>query len=132
MDKWNTWHFYKLYMTLTKLGTEHKNEAGVCCNIGDLYEINLKLTSREISLINNTHFICLIVLIFCTEDGSDTAVLCTKSQNEWTIEKYIRDRRYVCVIWVKMSFGDILHYKNPCVQQIACIIYGIYDMHQKT
>ena len=92
MDKWNTWRFYELYMTLTKLGTEHTNGAGVYCKLGDLYEIYIKLKSREISFINNTHFSCLIVLIFCTENGSHTAVLCTKSQSDWTIEKLIRDR----------------------------------------
>ena len=35
---------------------------------------------------NNSLFIYLIILKFCTEHGSDTAMLCAKFQNNFTSE----------------------------------------------
>ena len=37
---------------------------------------HLKLKPREISFIHDTRFSCLIVLTFCTEHGTDIALLC--------------------------------------------------------
>ena len=46
----------------------------------------LKPTSHEILLAHNFFVSCPIFLKFCAEHGSDTAVICTKFQQDWTIE----------------------------------------------
>ena len=48
---------------------------------------HMGLKFQEISFVHNIHFSCQIILKICTEDGSDTAVLCTKFQNDLTNEK---------------------------------------------
>ena len=57
------------------------------CNIGYPSETYLKLKFREMSFLNNSRFGYPIVVTFCTEHGSDTAVLCAKFQNDWTTAK---------------------------------------------
>ena len=49
-------------------------------------ETHLKLKSHEISFIHNIHISYQIVLQFCTEHGSITAVLCAKLQNNLIID----------------------------------------------
>ena len=58
-----------------------------CCNIGYPSETHLKLKSCEIFFAHNICFIYPIILKFCTEHGSITAVLCAKFQNDRTTEK---------------------------------------------
>ena len=44
----------------------------------------LKLKSHEFSFYHNLSFSCQIILKFCSEHGSTTAVLCAKFQNDLT------------------------------------------------
>ena len=46
------------------------------CNIRYPSKTHLKLKPREISFIHDIRFSCLIVLTFCTEHGTDIALLC--------------------------------------------------------
>ena len=62
-----------------------------CC-AGYPSKTHLKLKSRGISLVHNTHFSCPIVLEFRTEHGSMTAMLCANFQNDWAVEKYGKTR----------------------------------------
>ena len=48
-----------------------------------------------------------IVLIFCTELGSDTAVLCAKFQTNWTIGTEVVDERDFARFQFKICFGRI-------------------------
>ena len=50
---------------------------------------HFKIKSHKILLVHNIHFSCQIILTFCTEHGSVTAMLCAKFQNDLTTEKYI-------------------------------------------
>ena len=56
-------------------------------------ETNLKPKSREISFVRNLLICYPTVLKFCTEDGSDAAVLCAKCQYDWTTETDVMDER---------------------------------------
>ena len=56
-------------------------------------ETHFKLKSREVSFAHNLFRKWPIVLKFCTEHGSDTAVLCATFQNDWTIETDVMDER---------------------------------------
>ena len=51
-------------------------------NIGHPSKTHLKPKSPEISMAHSSYFICLIVLEFCTQRGSDTAVFCTKLHHD--------------------------------------------------
>ena len=42
---------------------------------------------------NNVHMSYRINLKFCTEHGSDTAVLCAKFQNDLTTEQYVMGKQ---------------------------------------
>ena len=61
----------------------------VLCNIdvGCPSETQLKLKSREISFVHNFRLNNPIVLKFCKEHGSITAVLWAKCQNDWTTKQ---------------------------------------------
>ena len=48
-----------------------------------------------------------IVLKFCTEHGSDTAMLCAKFQNNWTIQVDVMDELHLTGFEFKMSFGHV-------------------------
>ena len=61
------------------------------CGIGYPPQTHIKVKSRGISFVNNVHFNCPIVLKFCTEYGSITAVLCAKFQNDRTMEIEVVD-----------------------------------------
>ena len=57
-------------------------QPGVLCNIWYPSKTHLKLKSREISFVHNIRFSCPIVLKFCTEHGSITAVLCATFRDD--------------------------------------------------
>ena len=61
------------------------------CNEKYPSETHLKLKSRKISFVHNIHLNNPIVLNFCTEHGSITAMLCAKFENIWTTEIDIMD-----------------------------------------
>ena len=68
-----------------------KVEPGVLCNIGYPSKIYLKLKSHEILFIQNISQLSNFFFIFCTEHGSDNAVLCAKFQGDWIIDTDIVD-----------------------------------------
>ena len=59
-----------------------------CCTMGYPSETHLKLKSHEILFIHNIHFSDQIIFKFCTEHGSNTAVLCAKFHNDLTTEQW--------------------------------------------
>ena len=63
-----------------RLLVSHLALPGALCNIGYPSEIYLKLKSREISVAHISCFSWPIILKFCTEHGSITAVICAKLQ----------------------------------------------------
>ena len=58
---------------------------GVCCNIRKVSKPHLLLKSCYIWFNHYINYHCSIILQFCTEHGSYTAVLCAKFVNNWTI-----------------------------------------------
>ena len=54
-----------------------------------------------------------IILQFCTEHGSDIAMLCAKFQDDWTIEAHFMDKRVFVRFEFMMSFGWIFHTAQP-------------------
>ena len=77
------------------------------CNIGYPSETHLKLKSAEILYVHNLLINHSIVLKFCPEHGSDTAMLCAKFQNDWTTETDFMDERDIARFEFKMSFRRI-------------------------
>ena len=68
---------------------------------------HIKLDSREVSFTRNLFCNYPIVLKFCIEHGSDTAVLCAKFQNDRTMETGVMDERDFARFEFKISFGRI-------------------------
>ena len=54
---------------------------------------DLQLKLYEIAFVHNLLLSCQMVLKFCTEHGSITAVLCAKFQNHLAIEMGVMDKR---------------------------------------
>ena len=63
-------------------------------------ETQLKLKSREIAFLHNISFSCPIVLKFCTEHGSDTAMLCAKNKTYWITNEESYGRTRFQNMWV--------------------------------
>ena len=63
------------------------------CNIGYPSENQLKLTSREISFVQNNKFNCQIFLKFCTKRDSATAVRYAKFQTDLTNKQRVLSKR---------------------------------------
>ena len=66
---------------------------GVLCNKGHPSETHLKLKSHVILFFHNICHGCEIVWKFCTEHGSNTAVLCAKIEDDWIIDTYAAGER---------------------------------------
>ena len=62
------------------------------------------LKSREISLAQNTHVCCQIVLEICIEHGSGTAVLYALFINDLTTEQHVMGKRDFPRFEFKMRF----------------------------
>ena len=77
----------------------------VLCNIGYPSETHHQLKYRKISLVYNNRF----NLIFCTEKGSDTAVLCARFQKDWSTETWVMGKRDIARFGCKMRFGRKSH-----------------------
>ena len=71
--------------------------------------VHLKLKSHKISVTQNIHFSCQIVLEICAEHGSDTTVLCTKFQNDLTTKQSDICKRVFTRFLSKMHFGRIFY-----------------------
>ena len=88
--------------------TELESPPMLCCPVPES-ELRLSkwpptLKSHEILFAHNLFISYLIALKFCTEHGSDTAVLCAKFQNDWTV---VVDERDFARFEFKTSFGRI-------------------------
>ena len=81
---------------------------GVLHNIGYPSAMHFKLKSHEILFAHNLFHRYLIILTFCTEHDSDTAMLCTKFQNNRMIEKNVMDERDLSYRWVSDGY-PVLH-----------------------
>ena len=68
---------------------------------------HLQLKFRIISFVNDLLLSQQIVLKFCIEHGSITAMLCVKCQNDLTSEIDVMDKRDFVRFEFKMSFGRI-------------------------
>ena len=94
---------HHLLSTISPAGLHgrHKSQLpGSLCNIGYPSETHLKLKSRHVSFADILLRSCLIVVNFCIEHGSDTAVLCARSQNDYATETDITQKRFR-EIWVE-------------------------------
>ena len=80
-----------------------------CCNVGYPPETHLKFKSRDISFDHNLLLSHQIVLKFCTEHGSITAVLGANFQNDLAIDIYVMDERDFARFKLKMTFGRLSH-----------------------
>ena len=72
--------------------------------ISVLCETRLKLKFREILIARNILLRCQMVVKFCTEHGSITAVLCANFQNDLTIEIDVLKERHFVRFEFKLSF----------------------------
>ena len=73
------------------------------------FETPFKSKSRESSFAHNSLLNRAIVLKFCTEHRSDTAVLCAEFQNDWINENDVTDERDFTTFEFKIRFGRIYH-----------------------
>ena len=87
----------------------HKLRPRVLCNIEYPTETPLKLKSPKISCTHKISFIYPFVLKFCTEHDSDTALLCTEFQNDWSTETCLTGKRDFMRFAFKMHFRRISH-----------------------
>ena len=84
------------------------------CNIGCPSKIHLKPKSHEISFAHNLLLSYPIVLKFCTEDGSITALLlCEECQNDAISPMDVTDEWDLARFAFKMSFGQICYIAQP-------------------
>ena len=95
------------------------------CNIGYPSETHLKLTSHKISFVHNICLSCPIV--FCTEHGTDTAMLRAKFQANWIIETDVMDEQVSVRFLFKMSFGGIYYIAHH--PGISSSLHMSWDLH---
>ena len=62
---------------------------GGCYNTG--YPSLRNSSQGQMLFPHNLFLICSVIVNFCTEHGSDTAMLCAKFQNDLTNEIHITD-----------------------------------------
>ena len=87
---------------------------------------NTRRISMIVSFAHNLFCICLVVLKFCTEHGSDTAVLCTTFQNDWATETDVMVERDFANFEFTMSFGsNILYHTAPLDNSKTWTVYTI-------
>ena len=87
---------------------------GDLCNIGYLSGAHFKPKSCEISFARNLFLGYSIILKFCTEHGSDTAVLCAKFQNDWMNETDVMDEQVFARFEFKISSERYAILHSPC------------------
>ena len=76
-------------------------------------ETDLKYKFRKDAFVHRNLISCPIVLKFCTEHGSTTAVPGAKSQSDWTIRADFMGERNFARFEFKISFGRIRHIASP-------------------
>ena len=78
-------------------------------NIGYPSENHLRLKSPEVSFIHITYLRGQIILIFGTEHGSITAMLCAKYRNDWATGKQVMGKQ----VFIRFEFWQyFLHCSN--------------------
>ena len=63
--------------------------------------------SMAVWCVHNIDFSCQIILKFCTEHGSVTAMLCAKYQNDWGIEKPVTHN--FAIFAYKINFRGMIY-----------------------
>ena len=88
-----------------------------------------KLKSREVSFLLSFLRNCRIVLKFCTEHGSITAVLCAKFQNVLTTMTKVMKKRYFTRFEFRNRFRtDFLYwYRAQDVLVLNCLEDGVFS-----
>ena len=109
----------------TRHGESELTRTWELCNIRYPSQ-TLKPKSREISFANILFISYPIVLKFCTEHGSDTAVLCAKFQNDWTTKTAVMDDRDFARFEFNSNFRrmDILYCTAPQAVYIGYVGYS--------
>ena len=97
---------------------------GALCNIGYPPQTHLKLKSHKILFIYKIHFICVIILKFCTEHGSINAMLCAKLQNDYKCKckiNYGQTRRHKIWVWDAFQADTCISY---CIspRSLCCLV----------
>ena len=111
------WYWDKLAtgtyeVTLINMGEQiiqsHEKLWG-CYNIGYPYKTLLKLKFREISFVQNIHFICIIIWKVCAEQGNDAVMFYAKFQGDLVMYTMAYGQTRFREIWVWDAFRtDIL------------------------
>ena len=122
------------YMAQISPGTQsifHASVPGLdrrgCCHIKYPFKTRRKFHSRQKSFAHKLFFNCRICLRFCTEYGSDTAMLYTKFRNDLGNDMNITGEHE---IWILNEFRwDIIYCNNHLVLTSRCC--AIYDIHPK-
>ena len=93
---------------------------------------HLKLRFHENPFVHDIHLSCQIILNFCTEHGSDTAMLCAKFQNDFITGKLVNDEWHSPKIWVEDEFPrEILYCHSLQTHKTirTTFVYGPHTQH---
>ena len=91
-------------------------------------EMHLKQKLRKTPFAHNVLHRYSIMLKFWTENGSDTAMLCAKFQNDWTIEADFMDEQEFAKFELKTSLGQI-SYIAPWFGTCTCMCTPLIFFH---
>ena len=87
-----------------------RTEPGTLCSMRYAFATHLIPNPHPISFAHNLFTSNPIILQFCTEHHSSTAVLCTNLQSDWTTEADVMDKRAFARSEFKMRFGRIYNF----------------------
>ena len=79
----------------------------ICCRAAGGLGCCVVNTKTQISFVHNIRFNCPIGLKFCTEHGSNTAVLCATFQSDRWTGAWVMGKRDFASFESKMNFGRI-------------------------
>ena len=97
------------------------------------YDVRFQLKSHKISFTHNSHCNQQILLEFCTEHDSHTAVLCAKFQNDSSTEKKSCRQMTFCEISVKDGFRrDLYIVTSQSFYQQGRFIWFLWPPHSWT
>ena len=110
--------------------TYHEVSGARLCATRYLSETHLIPKSVEIWFAHSLFLNYLIILKFCTEHGSFTALLCAKFQNDLTTEMDVMDERDFARFEFKMSFGWISYIAH--ISEYHCNGGAVYNIRIKS
>ena len=91
-------------------------------------EINLELKFHEILFAHNPFLSCPIISKFCTEHGSDAAMLCAKFWNDFTTEIDVMHKKVFTIFeFLDGIRRDILFGKSPQVSALLTFKWHFTD-----